>query len=87
MKWGYIRVVMAFDGNWPVSNLIQEAKNGKGNAKIYVNEEKKILSDKAKSLGGYVVPFNLKQNIVEKILKDNPEIIDKSNNLYKKIDL
>ncbi len=80
-------VVMAFDGNWPVSNLIQEAKNGKGNAKIYVNEEKKILSDKAKSLGGYVVPFNLKQNIVEKILKDNPEIIDKSNNLYKKIDL
>ena len=71
-------VVMAFDGNWPVSNLIQEAKNGKGTAKIYVNEEKPILSDKAKSLGGYVIPFNMKQNIVERILRDNPEIIDKN---------
>ncbi len=80
-------VVMAFDGNWPVSNLIQEAKNGKGKAKIYVNEEQPILSDKAKSLGGYVVPFNMKQNIVEKILQDNPEIVSKNNNSYKKIKL
>jgi len=80
-------VVMAFDGNWPVSNLVQEAKNGKGKAKIYVNEETPILSDKAKSLGGYVVPFNVRQNIVERILADNPEIVEQSNNLYKKIDL
>ena len=80
-------VVMAFDGNWPVSNLVQEAKNGKGKAKIYVNEETPILSDKAKSLGGYVVPFNVRQNIVDKILADNPEIVEQSNNLYKKIDL
>ena len=29
---GY-QVVVAFDGNSPVSNLIQEAKNGKGKAK------------------------------------------------------
>lgn len=68
-------VVMAFDGNWPVSNLVQEAKNGKGKAKIYVNEETPILSDKAKTLGGYVIPFNVRQNIVEKILTDNPEIM------------
>ncbi len=26
-------VVLAFDGNSPVSNLVQEAKNGKGKAK------------------------------------------------------
>ena len=32
-------VVVAFDGNSPVSNLVQEAKNGKGKSKIYVNEE------------------------------------------------
>ena len=73
-------VVMAFDGNWPVSNLVQEAKNGKGKASIYVNEETPILLDKAKSLGGYVIPFNVKQNIVDKILNDNPEIVEQSNN-------
>ena len=32
-------VVIAFDGNSPVSNLVQEAKNGKGKSKIYVNQE------------------------------------------------
>ena len=69
-------VVMAFDGNWPVSNLVQEAKNGKGKAKIYVNDETPILHDKARTLGGYVVPFNEKQNIVEKVLEDNPEIVE-----------
>ena len=69
-------VVMAFDGNSPVSNLVQEAKNGKGKSKIYVNEETPALNDKAKSLEGYVIPFNFKENIVDKILKDNPEIGD-----------
>ncbi len=72
-------VVMAFDGNWPVSNLVQEAKNGKGKAKIYVNEETPILSDKAKTLSGYVIPFNIKENIIDKILADNPEIVEKSS--------
>lgn len=80
-------VVMAFDGNWPVSNLVQEAKNGKGKAKIYVNEETPILSDKAKTLGGYVIPFNVRQNIVERILKDNPEIVEQSSDVYKRVDL
>ncbi|MBR3325564.1 MAG: adenosine deaminase [Clostridia bacterium] len=68
-------VVLALDGNSPVSNLVQEAKNGKGNAKIYVNEEIPVLKEKALSLGGYVIPFNMKQSIVEKIIEDNPEII------------
>ena len=80
-------VVVAFDGNSPVSNLVQEAKNGKGKAKIYINEEIPILKEKAKSLGGYVIPFNMRQNIVERILEDNPEIIDTTNQIYKKIDL
>ncbi len=69
-------VVVAFDGNSPVSNLVQEAKNGKGKAKIYINEEIPILQEKAKSLGGYVIPFHMEQNIVDKILEDNPEITD-----------
>lgn len=69
-------VVLAFDGNSPVSNLVQEAKNGKGKAKIYINEDIPVLKEKAKSLGGYVVPFNMDQNIVDKILEDNPELKD-----------
>lgn len=67
-------VVLAFDGNSPVSNLVQEAKNGKGKAKFYINEEIPVLREKARSLGGYVIPFNMKQDIVNKILEDNPDI-------------
>ena len=69
-------VVLAFDGNSPVSNLVQEAKNGKGKAKIYINEDIPVLKEKARSLGGYVIPFNMEQNIVDKILEDNPELKD-----------
>ena len=69
-------IVIAFDGNSPVANLVQEAKNGKGKAKIYVNKECMALREKAKSLYGYVVPFDLKDDIVEKILQDNPDIVD-----------
>ena len=69
-------VVIAFDGNSPVSNLVQEAKNGKGKSKIYINEEIPALSEKANYLEGYVVPFNMRENIVNKILEDNPEIIN-----------
>lgn len=68
-------VVIAFDGNSPVLNLVQEAKNGKGKSKIYVNQENELLKEKAETLEGYVVPFEMKDNIVEKIIKDNPEIM------------
>ncbi len=70
-------IVVAFDGNSPVSNLVQEAKNGKGSSKIYVNKENYNLRVKARSLQGYVVPFNLvdNDNIVDVILDDNPDII------------
>jgi len=67
-------IVIAFDGNSPVSNLVQEAKNGKGKSKIYVNNENENLKQKAKNLEGYVVPFELDDDIVRKIVKDNPEI-------------
>ena len=50
-------IVIAFDGNSPVSNLVQEAKNGKGKAEIYVNIGNENLRQKAKDLEGYVVPF------------------------------
>ena len=67
-------VVLAFDGNSPVSNLVQEAKNGKGKAKIYVNEENISLREKAKSLKGYVIPFSMDEDIVAQIIKENPDI-------------
>lgn len=68
-------IVLAFDGNSPVSNLIQEAKNGKGKAKIYVNDNVKALQEKAKSLEGYVTTFSQNKNIIQKIALDNPEIM------------
>ena len=67
-------IVVAFDGNSPVSNLVQEAKNGKGKAKIYVNSEVDALKDKAKSLGGYVKAFKIGESLVDKILIDHPDI-------------
>lgn len=73
-------IVVAFDGNSPVSNLIQEAKNGKGKAKIYVNSEVEALKDKANSLGGYVKEFKINENLVEEILNDYPEIKMSNNN-------
>ena len=70
-------IVIAFDGNSPVSNLVQEAKNGKGKSSIYVNIENYNLRVKARSLQGYVIPFDLNNTdtIIEKILGDNLEVI------------
>ena len=78
-------IVIAFDGNSPVLNLVQEAKNGKGKSKIYVNQENTLLREKADTLDGYVVPFEMKDNIVNKIFEDNPEILNNKNSvIYKK---
>ena len=78
-------IVIAFDGNSPVLNLVQEAKNGKGKSKIYVNQENELLKQKASTLEGYVVPFEMKDNIVNKIFEDNPEILsDSKSAIYKR---
>ena len=67
-------IVIALDGNSPVSNLIQEAKNGKAKAKIYMNKLNKNLRRKARMLQGYVTTFELKDEIWKKIIDDNKEI-------------
>ncbi len=67
-------IVIAFDGNSPVSNLIQEAKNGKGKAKIYVSDDNENLRQKARALGGYVYAFDLEEDVAQKILEDNSEL-------------
>ena len=66
--------VIAFDGNTPVTNLIQEAKNGKGKSKIFVNLDNKNLKAKAESLSGYVVPFT--KSIADDLLEEYPELED-----------
>lgn len=60
-------IVIAFDGNSPVSNLVQEAKNGKGHAQIFVNIENEVLQEKVHSLAGYVLPFALGERLVDRI--------------------
>ena len=47
-------IVLAIDGNSACANLIQEAKNGKAKALIYVSGDSEILKAKAMSLIGYV---------------------------------
>ena len=68
-------IVIAFDGNSPVLNLVQEAKNGKGKSKIYVNQENQLLREKADTLDGYVTGFKENEDLTNIILNDNPEIL------------
>lgn len=69
-------IVIAFDGNSPVSNLVQEAKNGKAKSKIYINGDVDALKNKANSLGGYVTKFDLDDvEISEKIQQDMLEFL------------
>ena len=62
-------VLVVLDGNSAAANLIQEAKNGKAKAKIYVSRNATPLIDKALSLKGYVKLINSKTNIVSEIKK------------------
>ena len=72
-------LVLAFDGNSPVSNLVQEAKNGKAKSKIYINSSVEALKEKASSLDGYVTMFDLNNmEILSKMQSDNPEVFSKA---------
>ncbi len=46
--------LFAFDGNSAIANLVQEARNGKGKAQIFVYPKSAMLKAKAVSLKGYV---------------------------------
>ena len=60
-------VLIAFDGNSAVLNLIQEARNGKGKAKIFASSHSKSLKNKAESLKGYIRLFDWNDDIVSSI--------------------
>lgn len=70
-------ILIAFDGNWPISNLVQEAKNGKGKSQIFINKNSAVLREKAKLLKGYIETFDKDENLKEHITKRNEEIIKK----------
>lgn len=67
-------IVIALDGNSPVANLIQEAKNGKGNSNIFINIDVELLEEKANSLTGYVIEFDNNKSIYSLIKEYNREI-------------
>ncbi|MGI6607880.1 MAG: hypothetical protein ACOX1F_02695 [Erysipelotrichaceae bacterium] len=66
--------LFAFDGNSAIANLVQEAKNGKGKTKIFVNPKSEILQVKAHSLKGYVTLFSSVKKIVDSIVFDTYDI-------------
>ena len=59
--------LFAFDGNSSIANLVQEARNGKGRAWIFVHPKSAMLKAKAKSLEGYVTINAAVKEVVEKI--------------------
>jgi hypothetical protein len=59
--------LFAFCGNTSVANLVQEARNGKGKAYIFINPGSPALKAKAASLEGYVTLRPTGAEAVEKI--------------------
>ena len=65
-------VLLAFDGNSPALNLIQEARNGREKCRIYINPRSRGLSRKARMLEGYVHPLSDKNELFSFIPAANP---------------
>lgn len=61
--------MFAFDGNSAVANLVQEARNGKGRAWIFVYPKSEMLRAKEDSLQGYVTINETAENAVRRIQK------------------
>lgn len=62
-------VLMAFDGNSAIANLVQEARNGKGRAYIFAYPKSAMLKAKATSLEGYVTVNASAEAVIRKIHK------------------
>ncbi len=50
-------ILIAFDGNSAASNLIQEANNSKYECRIFIDEKRRMLKQKAENLQGYITLF------------------------------
>ena len=62
--------VFLFDGNAAAANLLQEARNGKGKARIFVSQSCAALKNKAGSLMGYVSLFKDAKDIAGKVVTE-----------------
>lgn len=60
-------VLFAFDGNSAIANLVQEARNGKGRARIFIYPKSAMLKAKAESLEGYVTMNASVEDVIQKI--------------------
>ena len=59
--------LLAFDGNSSLANLVQEARNGKGKARIYLYPKSAMLKAKAASLQGYVTINAPAEDVIQRI--------------------
>ena len=71
-------VLFAFDGNSSIANLVQEARNGKGRAWIFVHPKSVMLKAKAESLEGYVTMNASADEAIRKIIEVQDNIGTKS---------
>ncbi|MBR1481878.1 MAG: adenosine deaminase [Ruminococcus sp.] len=70
-------VVLAFDGNSAGANTVQEAKNGKQEARIFVNRHCRVLNAKAQTIQGYVSVIEGEQDAAV-ILADTEKVWEKT---------
>ena len=66
--------LFAFDGNSSVANLVQEARNGKGKARIFIQPRSAMLKAKASSLQGYVTVNPTAKAAIARIQKYQEDI-------------
>ncbi len=71
-------VVIALDGNSAGANTIQEAKNGKREARIFVNRHARILCEKARAIQGYV-SFIEDDSPAQAILRDAQRVWERNS--------
>ena len=79
-------VVIALDGNSAGANTIQEAKNGKREARIFVYRHARVLYSKAKAIQGYVSVIDGEssvENIIRSVnkVKNQMKVLDSQMNL------
>ena len=81
--------MFAFDGNSSIANLVQEARNGKGKARIFIYAKSSMLKAKAMSLEGYVTMNASINQIIEKLDEIKVNIGEKidGTHLFKRNDL
>ena len=60
-------VLLAFDGNSSIANLVQEGRNGKGKTRIFIYPRSPMLKAKAASLEGYVTTNASVHQVIKKI--------------------